>query len=81
MSLRKAIRNARKASNYGIGQPPLLSVLERHLALSQGVSFDLTTEEGIAAARAWRAAHPGPDIPDDWDGSKIPAVENLMEEP
>jgi hypothetical protein len=56
VSLRKAIRNARKASNYGIGKRP-----------PQGISHDLTTPEGRAVSGNGYV----PNIPENWDGSKI----------
>ena len=48
MSLKRAIRNARRAMNYGIGIAPEWN----------GASFDLTTEEGKANYLRWQENHP-----------------------
>ncbi len=71
------MRNARKAVNYEIGLAPrgAAGQLERQLALVSGISFDLTTDEGRDAAAEWARKNPGPVIPDNWDGSKIPMME------
>ncbi len=58
MSLRKMLRNIRKKAGYKIGLAN---------AEPQGISFDLTTEEGRLAAKEWQDSHPLDPSPFDSD--------------
>jgi hypothetical protein len=59
MSLKRMMRNARRAVNYEIGTPKKATVgLIPYNHGAQGVSFDLTTEEGRAAGKKWQDEHP-----------------------